>query len=231
MREPEKATEQLRQEFNRWAEAGRGEDMEREHRRIAEGMLAMMQLGPAETVLDAGCGAGWLEHMIHPLIPCGRIVGMDVSDEMVRRARKNAAALERASFIVGSVEAIPWESDFFTRAVSIESAYYWPDPAKGLEEIFRVLRPGGSLWVLINYYRDNPYCHQWGKVLAVPAHLFSAEEWAERFGRAGFVRVAHRTVPDDTPAPETYTGKWFRDAEELRNFRAFGALLVHGAKP
>jgi arsenite methyltransferase len=231
MREAKKATARLREEFNRWAEAGRGEDMEREHRRIAEQMLALMQLEPTERVFDAGCGAGWLERMIHPLVPRGQIVGMDVSDEMVRRARISGAALDRASFIVGSVEAIPWESDFFTRAVSIESAYYWPDPAKGLQEIFRVLRAEGSLWVLVNYYRDNPYCHQWGKVLAVPAHLLSAEEWAEQFRRAGFARVAHQTIPDDTPAPEIYTGRWFRDAEELRHFREFGALLVHGCKP
>jgi arsenite methyltransferase len=230
MTETKKAAEQLREEFNRWAAAGRGEDMEREHRRIAEQMLALMQLGPEEKVLDVGCGAGWLERMMAPLVPRGRLVGMDVSDEMLRRARNSAAALGQTSFIAGSVEAIPWESDFFTRVVSIESAYYWSDPAKGLREIFRVLGAGGSAWILINYYRDNPYCHQWGKVLSVPVHLLSAEEWAGLFRRAGFAPVAYRFIPDDTPAPEVYTGKWFSDAEELRRFREFGALLVHGSK-
>jgi len=37
--------------------------------------------------------------------------------------------------------------------------------------------------------------------------------------------------PDPTPAPETYAGKWFRDAAQLRAFREIGALLVHGARP
>jgi ubiquinone/menaquinone biosynthesis C-methylase UbiE len=230
MTETRKATEQLREEFNRWAVAGRGEDMERDHRRIAEQMLALMQLGPEEKILDVGCGAGWLERMMAPLVPLGRLVGLDVSDEMLRRARSYAAP-GQASFILGSAEAIPWESEFFTRAVSIESAYYWPRPARGLEEIFRVLCAGASAWILINYYRDNPYCHQWGKVLSVPAHLLGAEEWAALFREAGFAGVAHRFIPDDTPAPEVYTGKWFRDADELRRFREFGALLVHGTKP
>jgi hypothetical protein len=100
-----------------------------------------------------------------------------------------------------------------------------------MREIFRVLREGGSAWILINYYRDNPYCHQWGPLLAVPTHLLSAEEWAQFFRDAGFGEAAHRRIVDSTPTPEVYTGRWFRDAEQLRAFKREGALLVHGTKP
>jgi ubiquinone/menaquinone biosynthesis C-methylase UbiE len=224
-------SDQLREEFNRWAEAGRGEEMERDHRRIAERTLELMELRPTDSVLDVGCGAGWLARVIAARVPEGRIVGMDISDEMVRRARRACAELGHAMFVVGAVDEIPWESSFFTRAISVESAYYWPDPARGLSEILRVLREGGSAWVLINYYRDNPHCHQWGPLLAVPTHLLSAEEWAALFRQAGFTEVTHRRIPDDTPVPEVYTGRWFRDTEQLRAFRQEGALLVHGAKP
>jgi len=161
----------------------------------------------------------------------GRVVGMDISDEMVRHARRVCADVENALFIVGASEQIPWEPNFFTRAVSIESAYYWPDPARGLREIFRVLREDGEAWILINYYRDNPHCHHWGALLAIPATLLSAEEWAAMFRDAGFVDVAHERIPDPTPAPEVYTGRWFRDAAELAACRREGALLVRGAKP
>ncbi len=223
--------EQLREEFNRWAEAGRGEEMERDHRRIAELTLELMELQPDENVLDLGCGAGWLSRLIAARVPEGRVVGMDISDEMVRRARRSSAELAHVMFVVGAVDEVPWEGSFFSRVVSVESAYYWPDPARALGEIFRVLREGGSAWVLINYYRDNPHCHQWGRVIAVPTHLFSAGEWAALFREAGFAEVAHRRIRDDTPAPEVYTGKWFRDAEQLRAFRAEGALLIYGTKP
>jgi hypothetical protein len=93
-----------------------------------------------------------------------------------------------------------------------------------------VLREGGSAWILINYYRENPYCHQWAEVFATPAHLLGAEEWAALFRDAGFSGVEHRQIPDPTPAPETYTGRWLRDAAELRAFRKVGALLVYGVK-
>jgi SAM-dependent methyltransferase len=229
--EAAKNEQQLREEFNRWAEAGRGEGMEHDHLPITLPVLDLMQLSPVENVLDVGCGAGWLCRLLAARVTAGRVVGMDVSDEMVRRARQASVELGQVMFIVGGVDEIPWEDHFFTRAISVESAYYWPDPSRGLHEIFRVLRPGGSGWMLINYYRDNPHCHQWGALVAVPTCLLAAEEWAALFRDAGFVEVAHSRISDPTPTPEVYTGRWFRDAEQLRRFKQEGALLVYGTKP
>ena len=133
-------------------------------------------------------------------------------------------------FVTGEVAEIPWEPNFFTHAISVESSYYWPSPAAGAKEILRVLRPGGSAWILINYYRDNPHCHQWGALLAVSTHLLSAEEWAGLFREAGFAQVAHERVADPSPSPEEYTGRWFRDVAQLRAFKAEGALLIRARK-
>src|SRR5574337_1648990 len=232
---PEAAeTGRIREEFNRWAEAGRGEGMEEDHLPIALPALELMQLQPTDNVLDIGCGSGWLTRLIAERVPEGRGVGMDLSDEMVRRARRATGDDDRfghVMFIVGEAQEIPWEPDFFSKVISVESAYYWPDPAKGLREIFRVLREGGSAWILINYYRDNPHCHQWAAHLQVPVQLLSTDEWAELFRAAGFTAVRHRRIPDPSPTPEVYTGRWFRDAAEWRQFKQEGALLVHGVKP
>ena len=223
--------EQLRQEFNRWADAGRGEGMETDHLPIVLPMLALMKIEPDDVILDVGCGTGWLCRLAAKGVPKGRVVGLDVSDEMISRARAASAGVDNVSFVLGGTESMLCDDAMFTRAVSVESAYYWPQPDRGIAEMFRVLRPGGSAWVLINYYRDNIYCHQWGALYAIPAHLLAADEWAEFFRKAGFADVAHRRIPDPTPTLDTYTGRWFRDAEQLRRFRQEGALLVHGTKP
>ncbi len=223
--------QQLREEFNRWAEAGRGEEMEENHLPIVEPTLALMDLQPADRVLDVGCGSGWLARRIAPRVPQGLVVGIDLSDEMVGRAERSRGALCNVTFLRGAADRIPWEDGFFTQIISVESAYYWPDPARGLREIFRVAAPGGRVWVLINYYRDNPYCHQWGEILRVSTHLYSAEEWRGRVRAAGFREVAERRIPDASPTPEVYTGRWFRDAQEMRRFKEAGALLVCGVKP
>jgi len=222
--------QQLREEFNRWAEAGRGDHMEEDHLPIVLPTLELMKLGQADRVLDVGCGTGWLPRLIAGRVPEGSVVGIDVSDEMVARAQRASAGLQNLTFRVGGVDRIPAPDATFTKVISVESAYYWPDPAQGIREMNRVLRPGGSAWVLINYYGDNLYCHQWGRVFAIPTHLLAAEEWDQLFRDAGFAGVSRRRVPDPTPAPATYTGRWFRDAEELRKFREEGALLVYGIK-
>jgi arsenite methyltransferase len=222
--------EQLREEFDRWAVDGKGESMEHEHWPIAKPALELMQIAETNSVLDAGCGAGWLSRILAKRVPQGRVVGMDISDEMIQHARRASANQDNLAFMVGTVDEIPWQQNFFDRIITVESSYYWPDPAKGVRELYRVAAEGGSAWTLINYYRDNPYCHQWGAKLAVPTHLLSAEEWKSLFRDAGFVDVRHQLIPDPTPNPEVYMGRWFRDAKELAAFRAIGALLVHGTK-
>jgi SAM-dependent methyltransferase len=222
--------QQLRDEFNRWADAGRGDHMEEDHLPIVLPTLELMKLESTDRVLDIGCGTGWLPRMIAAKVPEGSVVGIDVSDEMIARAQRASAGVDNLSFYLGGVDSIPAFDSTFTKVISVESAYYWPDPARGIREMYRVLKAEGSAWILINYYRDNPYCHQWGALYAIPAHLLAADEWAQLFRDAGFDQVGHRRVPDPTPAPETYSGRWFRDAEQLRRFRQEGALLVYGTK-
>jgi len=225
-----KPDQALREEFDRWAEAGRGDGMEQDHLPITLPVLEKMRLAATDNVLDVGCGAGWLSRRLAKLVPEGRVVGMDISDEMIRRARRASADFGNLLFVTGEVAEIPWQPHFFSHAISVESSYYWLNPAAGIQDIFRVLQEGGEAWILINYYRDNPHCHQWGELLAVPTHLFSGDEWGELFRNAGFTNVAHERIVDGSPSPAEYTGRWFRDAQQLRAFKAEGALLVHGTK-
>lgn len=223
--------ELLREEFNRWAEAGRGEAMEESHLPIVTPTLAFMDLQPADRVLDIGCGSGWMVRRLAALLSNGSAMGIDVSDEMIRRAQLASAAVPNAQFLHGTAEEIPAPPDSFTKVLSVESAYYWHDPGRGLKEIFRVLQAGGSAWILINYYRDNPDCHQWKLHYQIPTHLLSAEEWQDHFRTAGFRDVHDRRIPDLSPTPEVYTGRWFRDAAQMQRFKTEGALLVTGVKP
>ncbi|HXC47482.1 MAG TPA: class I SAM-dependent methyltransferase [Candidatus Sulfotelmatobacter sp.] len=220
----------LREEFNRWAEAGRGEGMEQDHLPITLPAVEKMGLAATDNVLDVGCGSGWLARRLAKRVPEGRVVGMDVSDAMIRVARRTSLEFENILYAAGEVGEIPWDANFFNHAISVESAYYWPEPAAGIREIFRVLRPGGHAWILINYYRDNLHCHQWGPLLAVPTHLLFAEEWVEFFHAAGFMDVVPERVIDPSPSLEVYNGRWFRDAAQLRAFKAEGALLIRGSK-
>ena len=227
-REPE---HQLREEFNRWAEAGRGEEMEKSHLPIVAPTLALMDLQPTDRVLDVGCGSGWLVRRLAALVPNGLVVGIDVSDEMVRRAQLASAGVPNVQFLHGTAEEIPAPPDSFTKVLSVESAYYWHDPARGLGEIFRVLQPGGSAWILINYYLDNPDCHQWKQHFEIPTtyslprngRTVSAPRVSAMFTIAAFLtpRPLRRFTPADGIATRA----------QMQRFKAEGALLVTGVKP
>jgi arsenite methyltransferase len=221
----------VRNEFNQWAEAGRGEEMEDHHLPITEPVLPLMDLKSNDRVLDLGCGSGWLCCRIARLVPEGQVVGIDIAAEMLRRARAAGREYSNLNFMEGAADRVPCDSGSFSKIISVESAYYWPDPAASVREMFRVLVESGSAWILINYYRENPHAHQWGPIVNVPTHLLSTDEWMAFYRNAGFVDVQHLQIPDPTPVPDDYSGQWFRDAEQMRKFYQVGALLVHGTRP
>jgi ubiquinone/menaquinone biosynthesis C-methylase UbiE len=134
-------------------------------------------------------------------------------------------------FVVGSADKIPWEENFFDKVLSVESFYYYPDQDRTLNELFRVMAPHGRLFILINLYKDNHYSLSWVDELKVPVQVRSKDEYVELFKAHAFEDVQAIQIPDETPTPEEYSGKWFKNAAELRDFKRIGALLLIGTKP
>lgn len=140
--------EHMRREFNDWAEAGRGEEMEQHHLSITQQTLAVMNLQPGQRALDLGCGAGWATRLLAKAVgggpQPGQVVGLDVSDEMIRRARANSTDYDNILFVVGSAQQIPWQESFFDKVLSVESFYYYGDQGGALDEVRRVMAPGAN---------------------------------------------------------------------------------------
>src|SRR5437763_10453546 len=225
------ADQRLQQEFNRWAAEGRGEEMEQHHLPITAPVLELMQLRPADRVLDLGCGAGWATRLLAARVPQGKVTGVDISDEMIERARRSSTNFSNIEFAVGSSEKIPAANDSCDKVLSIESFYYYPDQGAALDELRRLLKPGGRFFILINLYKDNPYSLRWVQTLQVPVHALSEAEYLQLIRAHGFTQAETRRIPDDSPTPETYFGKWFKNAAELREFKRIGALLLTASKP
>jgi arsenite methyltransferase len=225
--------EQLQNEFNRWAQAGEGEKMERHHLDITDKTIRLMDLRPGERVLDLGCGSGWATRLLARLVAegFGQVVGIDVSDEMIRQARVASKDFDNILYVWGSAEKIPWEENFFDKVLSVESFYYYPDQDRALHELFRVMAPHGRLFILINLYKDNPYSLQWVDKLKVPVHVRSAAEYVELLKAHAFEKVETRQIPDDTPTPDNHKTTSFRSLEDLRAFKRAGALLLMASKP
>jgi ubiquinone/menaquinone biosynthesis C-methylase UbiE len=220
--------QQLQAEFNRWAEAGEGEKMENHHLDITNKTLRLMDLKKTDRVLDLGCGSGWASRLLAK--DAGEVTGVDVSDEMVKQAEASSKNYPNVKFLWGSAQKIPCGDNSFDKMLSVESFYYYADQDAALDEIFRVMAPGGRIFILINLYRDNEYSLQWVHLLKVPVHVRSAAEYVAMFEKHGFRDAAWKQIPDDTPTPDDYKTKSFRSLDDLKAFKRVGALLLMGTK-
>ena len=103
---------------------------------------------PGEAVLDLGCGAGFDVAVAAGLVgPGGRVVGVDITPEMVTRAWELSAALpyRNQSFQVATAENLPFPPQFFKAVISNGSFNLVIDKERAAREILRVLKPGGRL--------------------------------------------------------------------------------------
>ena len=186
--------ERLKEEFNRWAQAGEGEKMRQHHLNITEKTIRLMDLRPGERVLDLGCGSGWATRLLARLVGVGpegfgQVVGVDVADEMIRQARAESKDFDNILYVWGSAQQIPWEENFFDKVLSVESFYYYADQGRALDELRRVMAPGASLFILINLYKDNHYSLRWVTELKVPVQALSEAEYIALLQQHGFSNV------------------------------------------
>lgn len=220
--------EQLRHEFNDWARAGRGEGMEQGHGPVGRQAIELMELPPDARVLDVGCGSGWASRLLGEKARNGRVVGIDISDEMVTLSADTSKGFPNVEFRVASAEGLPFAGGEFTHAFSMESLYYYADIPAALKEINRVLAPNGMFVTVVDLYQENEPSHQWVDDLKVPVQLLSIADYRSLFEDAGFVNIEDRRLYDPTPVPDDYTSGSFKSREELVKYRQNGSLMISG---
>jgi SAM-dependent methyltransferase len=112
--------------------------------------LQFAGLAPGETVLDLGSGAGFDAFLAAREVgETGRVIGVDMTPEMLERARRNAAATgaTNTEFRAGRIEALPVADASVDVVVSNCVINLVPDKAAVYREVARVLRPGGRVVV------------------------------------------------------------------------------------
>jgi ubiquinone/menaquinone biosynthesis C-methylase UbiE len=107
-------------------------------------------LGDDGEAVDLGCGPGHLVLEMARQMPGLHVTGIDLSEKMLADARQSvqqAGLAERVDFRLGNVEAIPFPDQSLDLVISTLSLHHWTDPVKVLNEIDRVLKPGGAFYI------------------------------------------------------------------------------------
>lgn len=118
---------------------------------IADAVLEASNVKPDSTVVDVGCGTGFLTQQAATRIQGrGRIVGVDLSPSMLQTAKDNLGRLglvRSVEFRIGDAEDLPLDDVFADAVVGNMILHHCPRPKRAISEMTRVLKQGGKLAV------------------------------------------------------------------------------------
>ena len=115
--------------------------------------LDALALGPADRLLELGFGSGYLLEKVLRNRLCDFAAGADISPEMVSHVDARLRAYidaGKAQIRQGDIEAIPFADGEFSKLCTVNTLYFWRDPAQALAECRRVLKAGGRLALCFN---------------------------------------------------------------------------------
>ena len=131
--------------------------MNEHHSAVTVWALKFLELGSEDIVLDIGCGGGETLRRMSEKIVEGKLYGIDHSEVSVMLSADHNlkdVGCGKTSIIKGSVEELPFDENTFDKIITVESFYFWPDPAENLREVRRVLKKGGRLFIVADINGD-----------------------------------------------------------------------------
>jgi SAM-dependent methyltransferase len=128
------------------------------HSRLTNWGVQHVRIGGDSTILDVGCGGGRTIQKLAALAPAGKIYGIDYAKGSVAASSaKNKQLIQsgRVEIQLASVSKLPFPENKFDLVTAVETQYYWPDLPLAMQEIFRVLKPGGTVLIIAESYKKG----------------------------------------------------------------------------
>jgi ubiquinone/menaquinone biosynthesis C-methylase UbiE len=176
-----------------------GRAMNAGHARVRRWGLGYVPSKSYVAVLDVGCGGGGALRDLASYFPGAKLYGIDYSQDMVILAKKvnrNQVEKGRIGISQGSVSFLPFADNIFDLVTAFESYYFWPDLHSDLQEIKRVLEPGGTLLLVNEVYENEKFKDRNRKWAAwADMHLHSPAGYREFLTEAGYGAIeVHEVV-------------------------------------
>ena len=138
------------------------------HSAVARWGLQFLNAAPDAKVLDCGCGGGANIKRLLKKCPEGIVKGIDYSPVSVEKSKKvNEAAIAegRCTVLQGSVADMIFAGDWFDAVTAFETVYFWPDLPQCFREVYRVLKPGGTLLICNESNGDTDKDEKWTEII------------------------------------------------------------------
>lgn len=164
--------------------------LERENREDEEApskAIAMLELAKDAVVADIGAGSGYYSFRIAPKVPSGKVMAVDIQQEMLDYLKKRSGELGIPNVVphLGKIDNINLPDASLDAALMVDAYHEFSEPAEMLASLFRALKPGGQIF-LIEYRAEDP------KVPIKALHKMSEAQARLEFESVGFRFVANR---------------------------------------
>jgi SAM-dependent methyltransferase len=172
--------------------------------------LAIASLQPGQTVLDLGSGAGFDCFLAARAVgPSGKVIGVDMTHEMLTKARENAkkSGFSNVEFRLGEIEALPVANESVDVIISNCVINLSPEKARVFKEAYRVLKPGGRLAVadmVATATLPDEVKGDWAAYTGCMAGASQISEVAQMLREAGFAKI--KIAPKD--ASRSFIREW-----------------------
>ncbi|MDO4322043.1 MAG: class I SAM-dependent methyltransferase [Lachnospiraceae bacterium] len=171
--------------------------MNQSHSGVTGWALPFLKLQGSDQVLDIGCGGGATLRSMSRQIRSGHLTGVDYSPVSVQVSRDwNAEDIQngRMEVLEASVERLPFADESFDKIITVESFYFWPNPAENLREVLRVLKKGGLFLLVADIYQKEGLSERAAENIR-RYQMFNPtkEEFEKLFKEAGFAAVGIHT--------------------------------------
>lgn len=167
--------------------------MNRRHSKLTDWGLGQISIQERDTILDVGCGGGRTVSKLATAASKGTVSGIDYSEESVaaaRRFNRKLIELGRVEIRQASVSELPFADNGFDLVTAVETHFWWQDIAAGMREIFRVLKPGGRMVIIAEFYNGGKhakYAHRLSRWTTMA--ILDVDQHKALFSRAGFIEV------------------------------------------
>ena len=185
-----------------------------EQRRLAllneltnESFLGFLDIKPGYSILEAGSGTGILADLVAKRFPRSHITGVEISPDQISEARKNFSETPNLEFIEGDAQSLDLEQNSCDLVYCRYLLEHLHEPGKAISEIYRVLKPGGAIFLQENnilicvFYPDCPVFNKvWKEFAGLQARLGGDAEIGKKLffilKESGFCSIELSIAPE-----------------------------------